>query len=625
MTNPITMTGIKDVEALETMPWEERRPAQSTYEYLALAAKAWPDKTAVYFLPTGSPDEDAVTLTFAQYFGRVTQAANMFHDFGVGPTDVVAILLPLLPQTHFSLWGAEAAGIASPINFLLSADQIADLLNASQAKALVALGPHPMLDIWEKVEKMKDRVPSLSAIFKVGGPGDEASGVYSFDETVAKYPADTLTSGRQIQPTDIASYFHTGGTTGSPKLARHTHEGEVYAAWTTGTMWGFGHDDTIISGLPLFHVGGAFACSLGPLTHGTSIVIPSPAGLRSPVVIANIWKLVEKFKMTGMGGIPTSLVAMNQVPVGDSDISSLRYCFSGGSAIAVQVEREISEKVGKKVAHIYGATEASLAITFTPADAPPTIGTCGTRLPYEELRVARMETVETTREPCETGEPGMVMAKGPNVFPGYLNPAQNKGTLSDDGWLITGDLGYLDKDGFLYLTGRAKDLIIRSGHNIDPSIIEEITIRHPAVAMAAAVGRPDEYAGELPVVYVQLNDGAQATPDEIRTYLEENITERPALPKEVVLVDAIPTTAVGKMFKPELRWDQAQKHFRQKLAYLEEAGLSLSVSVGESKARGTLCRVSLSGGPDVDRARIEADIAANLDKYQYISHEVIWA
>lgn len=624
MTELKLVSSLSDVEALESKPWSETAPARSTYELLSQAAAKHGDKTAIRFLPTGSPDEDPITLNFKQFFGRITQAANMLADLGVGPEDTTAILLPLLPQTHFALWGAEAAGIASPINFLLSPNHIADLLNSSKAKVLVALGPHPMLDIWEKVESIRKETPNLKVILKVTGEANEAEGIYSFDETIAKYPADKLTFDRNISPENVASYFHTGGTTGAPKLAQHTHGMEVYAAWAVAAMWNIKESDSMLSGLPLFHVGGAFAASLAPLCQGADILIPSPGGLRSPVVVENIWRLVEKYKLTSMGGIPTSLVAMNQVPIGDADISTLRYGLSGGSALPVQVEREITEKMDRKIAHIYGATEATVCLALTPVGGDARIGSCGMRLPYEELKIVRLDTIGTTYKECPANESGVVMAKGPNIFPGYLNPEQTKGTLTGDGWLITGDLGYLDEDGFLFLTGRSKDLIIRSGHNIDPAIIEEAAVQHPAVAMAAAVGKPDEYAGELPVLYVQLTPEATASPEEIHSFLQDNISERPALPKEILIIDAIPTTAVGKIFKPQLRWEQAERHFQQQLSYLEEQGLSVKVKVGESSAQGTLCSVTLSSSNNVDQARIESEIAAKLEKNQYISFQVNW-
>ena len=169
--------------------------------------------------------------------------------------------------------GRGSSGIANPINFLLHPDQIADLLNAAETKILVAMGPNPAIDIWEKVEAAMDKVPSLEAVLQVFGPGDESRNIYSFDQLINDYPAEKLTSGRVFKPSDIASYFHTGGTTGAPKLAQHSHDNEVYAAWAVANMWDYKPDMIGINGLPLFHVAGAMVTSLAALAVGSESII----------------------------------------------------------------------------------------------------------------------------------------------------------------------------------------------------------------------------------------------------------------------------------------------------------------------------------------------------------------
>ena len=618
------ISNLDDIRALETKPWNEVAPAKSTYELLSSSAAKWQDKTAITFLPTGAIDEEPIRITYLQLIRRIRRAANMFSDLGAGPQDTISFLLPLLPQSEYVLWGAEATGIANPMNYLLNPHQIVNLLNAAQTRILVALGPCPALDIWQKVEMIRGEVPSLKAVLQVEGPGDEANGVYSFDEIINTYPADQLSSGRIFSLDDIASYFHTGGTTGSPKLALHTHENEVWAAWSAAVGLNMGDADVISIGLPIFHVGGALLHSLSPLAHGAEIVMLSPDGMRSPLIVQNYWRLVEKYKLINVGGIPTSLVALNQIPIGDSDISSVKYGLTGGMPLPLQIGKEFSEKVGCKLLKQYGATEATLNMVQSPLGAEEKYGSIGIRLPYVELKVIKLDTLSTTFEKCQINETGVVCVKGPCVFPGYLDERQNEATLTEDGWLITGDLGYLDEEGFLFLTGRAKDLIIRSGHNIDPRIIEEAMMEHPAVALAASVGKPDEYAGELPVVYVQLNEETTATKEELLGFLTDRISERPAMPKDVIIIDAIPTTAVGKVYKPQLRWDIAQKHFSEILTPLEGERLKVSVEVGESKVGGILCKVVLTGSPARDKSEIEKEITTTIERYQNIKLEIQW-
>ena len=450
------ISSIDDIKTLEQTPWEAARPAPSTYDYLKASAQARPDQTAFTFLLSGEVDENPIKVTYGQLLGRINQTANMLNDLGVGPTDVTSFLLPLLPQGHYCLWGGEAAGIANPINFLLQPDQIADLVTTAESKVLIAMGPNPALDIWEKALEVQKRVPGLK-LLSVFGPADEANNIFSFDQLLEKYPADKLTSGRQIKPTDIAAYFHTGGTTGRPKLAMHTHDNEVYAAWAVAQMWNYQPGHVGVSGLPLFHVAGAFVVSLAPLCAGMELVIPTPGGLRSPVAVQNHWKLVEKYGVQVVGGVPTSLGALLNVPVGDADIGCALRALTGGSALPVQVEKDFRKTFGLTVYQMYGQTESTVIISMNPIGAEPEIGSVGMRVPYEEWKIAKF-TPDGPGESLGPNEQGVVMVKGPNVFPGYLNPAQNVGTLTDDGWLITGDLGYLDQDNRLFLTAGPRKL-----------------------------------------------------------------------------------------------------------------------------------------------------------------------
>ncbi len=621
-TKPIT--GIEDVEALEQTPWESVIPAESTYELLADIAGKRPDATALTFLLTGALDEEPIRVPYKLFIQRINQAANMFADLGVGPADVVSFLLPLLPQAQYVLWGAEAAGIVNPINFLLQPDQIAELMNKAGTKVVVALGPNPALDIWEKVMAVKDKVPSLKAVLSVFGPEDEANGIYSFDKLIDKYPGDRLVSDRKFSRNDIAAYFHTGGTTGAPKLARQTHGSQVYAAWAISNFWQYKNTDIAVCGLPLFHVAGAFVVSLAPLTSGMELVIPSPGGLRNPTILENHWSLLEKYNINIMGGVPTSIGALLNVPIGDADISRVERALTGGSALPVQVEKDFREKIGLKVFQMYGQTESTVIISMNPVLAEPRIGSVGMRVPYQQWKIVKLTSPDYSEE-CEPNEPGLLLIKGPNVFAGYLDPAQNKGVLLDDGWLVTGDLGYLNDEGWLYLTGRAKDLIVRSGHNIDPSMIEEALMQHPAVCLAAAVGKPDTYAGELPAAYVELNPGASVSKEELMDFVESRIPERPAKPKDIIIIEQMPMTGVGKIFKPALRFALAESEFNQALGFLKEKGIDFKISVQEIKGRGNVASVSLAAtAQDLNKSEVEKSIAETLGRYTYIKHEIAW-
>ncbi|WHZ09652.1 MAG: Long-chain-fatty-acid--CoA ligase [Burkholderiaceae bacterium] len=610
-----------ELAAFEATPYAERIIPQSTYEALQIGAARDPQAAAIQFLPEADPDQPPLTISYGQFIARVTQAANMFADLGVAPSDVVSFLLPLVPQAFFTLFGAQAAGIANPVNPLLSAQQIGEILRAANTKVLVALGPVPGSDIWDKVQQIKDSLPSLKAILVVHGAQQAAQNVHDFDALIAKYPADRLTSGRRIAASDIAGYFHSGGTTGTPKLVRHTHANQVYQAWAMGLLLPTGAN--LLFGLPLFHVGGALTQGLGPLTIGSTLVIVSPAGWRDPAAIRNVWRLVERYKPTVFGGVPTVIAAALGVPADGADLSSIRYVCAGGSAIPVAVGRVYEQRLKVPVLEVYGMTETSSVLTMSYASRPVRLGSAGHAAPYSRVRIVRIDAEGRFAGDCAPNEIGVVAMAGPGVFSGYVSEANNRGAFVEPGWVNSGDLGRLDDEGYLWLTGRAKDLIIRGGHNIDPLAIEEVFFRHPAVALAAVVGQPDPYAGELPVAFVQLKPGAKITADELLDHVREQTPERAAVPVHLFLVDAIPLTAVGKVFKPALRWQAARHAVAGMLADLTPDGASLSVEVGAHPEHGSLITVAWSGVADADRARLAQQANERLDPL-VMRHELVW-
>jgi fatty-acyl-CoA synthase len=285
--------------------------SSSAYELLRHAANTNPGGIALTFLP--DLERAPQRLTHRQFLIRVHQAANAFHRLGVRPTSIVSLLAPSVPEAFVALWGAEAAGIANPVNFLLRAEDIAAMLRATRTEVLVALGPQPVLDIWQKACAIRTQVPSLKAVVTLGPP-DGSGNTQRFKTLCDQEPGDRLLSNRVIAPRDVAAYFHTGGSTGAPKIAVHTHANQVFTATALARMWHFGPVTRIVNGLPLFHVAGSLLLGLAPLSAGAEILVPTPGGLRNPQVIARHWALVEQYRPTIVGGIPTSLVALLDVP-----------------------------------------------------------------------------------------------------------------------------------------------------------------------------------------------------------------------------------------------------------------------------------------------------------------------
>jgi fatty-acyl-CoA synthase len=616
-------TSAYDLEHFERTPYSKRISAPSTFDAIKLGASHNPDAPALQFLPNASHEDTPIIITHRQFVARVTQTANALHELGIGPQDVVSFMLPLVPQSFFMLFGGEAAGICNPLNPLLEPHQIVEILRAADTKVLVALGPTPGTDIWEKVLKIRSGLTGLKAIVQVGGRGDEANDVYAFDTVVGRQPTDQLVSGREISSSDVAAYFHTGGTTGTPKLVRHTHGNQVYQAWGCNLLLKGEPRVNLLFGMPLFHVGGALTQGLATLSAGGCLVVLSPAGWRNPAAIRNLWQLMERFRPVTLSSVPTVLAASLAVPVGTADLSSLRFIGGGGSAIPVAVGSALQEKHGVPVIEVYGMTETSSLHTLAYPDRPIRLGSVGHSLPYSRVRIVKVSAEGRLERDCVTDEIGVVAMSGPGVFSGYVNETHNKGAFVERGCVNSGDLGRLDEDGYLWITGRAKDLVIRGGHNIDPAPIEDLLFQHPAVALAAVVGQPDAFAGELPVAYVQLKPGATVVPGELQAWVRERTPERAAVPVSVISIDSMPLTGVGKVFKPQLRWDAAERVFGNALEPLVKLGIRFQISVGSHETHGTLARVTIIGASESAHEDITRQVHAVLAPF-VIHHEVAW-
>ena len=603
------------------MPWAERVAAQSTFEALQLGAAVNPDAPALVFLPQADPDETAVTLSHRQFQARLTQAANLYHQLGVGAGDVVSLLLPLLPQAFVALYGAQAVGVANPVNPMLSASQLAEILQAAGTKVLVTLGPTEGSDIWPKVQAMLPLLPGLKAVLVVGGTAQAETAALDFDAQLDAQVASHLVSGRLPQAGDIAGYFHTGGTTGTPKLVRHTHANQVYQAWGLRITGIAVPGRAILFGLPLFHVGGALTQGLSALSNGGHLVVLTAAGWRDPRAVRNVWRLVQRWRPAVFGGVPTVMAGALQVPVGDADISSLQVASGGGAAIPVAVVQAF-EKMGLPVLQVYGMTETASVHCMSYPQMPRHAGSTGRPLPYSRVRVVRIDADGRYAGDCGVDEIGVVTMAGPGVFSGYLMAKHNVGAFVEPGWVNSGDLGRLDADGELWITGRAKDLIIRGGHNIDPAPLEELLYKHPAVALAALVGQPDAHAGELPVAYVQRKPGAGVTEAALISYLREHTPERAAVPVALHFIDVMPLTAVGKIFKPALRQDATLRMARALLADLAGPGSSLLLDLRPDALHGQVLSVSLRCEDAAQRATLAHAVQARLAPLA-LYHEIV--
>lgn len=632
-----------DIEAIEDVPLAERDLPRSTYAMLRQGAAGRPEQTALQFFLRGAAYEQSVTWTFEQLLGRITQAANLFHEIGVRKGDVVSYVLPNVPDTHAVLWGAEATGVANPINPLLDAPAMRNLMRAAETKVLVTLAPFPKTDLWEKVASVQMEVPSLETILTVdlsrylsgvqwlaatawsavsGGQPTRSPGgppIEPLQRRLADQPDDRLIGDRTIQPDDVASLFHTGGTTGAPKLAARTHRNEVFNAWAGATVTDVCANDALLCGLPLFHAHAALILGLAPWSRGARVVLATPKGYRDPDVIPRFWSIMRHYETNVFSGVPTVFSALLSENPTKENAAPVDFAFSGAAPLSVNVFNQFEAKTGIPILEGYGLTEGTCVSSVNPRFGDRKAGSVGLRLPYQEMTAAVLAEDGTIERRCESGEVGTLLIRGPNVFAGYERcpPGEQSWVRANDGgdpWLNTGDRGKQDEDGYFWIVGREKDLIIRGGHNIDPKMIEEPLHEHPEVELAAAVGRSDAYAGEVPVAYVQLRTGATATEEDLLAYAQTHVTEEAAIPKQIRIVDALPQTAVGKIFKPSLQCREVADVYRE--AALEVAGvIDAQADASIDATYGMRVRIRATVDPGGPHTRVQDRIRKKLAPY----------
>jgi fatty-acyl-CoA synthase len=603
------VASLSDILDIESTPLTQRNLAENTYEIFQRQAATQGDAIALRFLFAGTADEKPFDYSYTELYERITQAANAFYHLGIQENDVVSLLLPNLPQNHFGLWGAEAAGIANPINPMLEPEQIIEIMNAAKTKILVTLAPFPNMNLWEKAQALAASVPSLKMILTVNIQQflpetntlpplekrvNEQVMWADFDATISEYSGLGLDNKRVILSQDVACYFHTGGTTGMPKLAVQSHGNQVFSAWMVGLELDWDNKAVVHCGLPLFHVNAPLISGLAPFSVGAQVVLTSLQGFRSETVIKHFWKLVEKYQISFFMAVPTVYWALNATWTADANTQSLKVVACGAAPMPTSLLKEFQQRTNISVVEGYGLTEGTVFSTVNPVYGEKRIGSVGLRIPYQDMRVVHTDDKGNYARDCATNEVGCIVIKGPNVFQGYLREKDNQNIWVEEGWLSTGDLGRQDEQGYFWITGRRKDLIIRGGHNIDPQIIEEVLSRHPAIALVAAVGKPDLKAGELPTAYVTLREGKAVEVEELLEFVTANITERAAIPKCIHIIDTMPVTAVGKIYKPALRMDAIGRVFKEALAPLVNSGVHLNVSVEPDVLHGQKALIALS-------------------------------
>jgi fatty-acyl-CoA synthase len=513
-----------------------------------------PEAETLVYLRTALDPAPVVTKA-SEFQGLLNAATRWLRRQGVGPRDVVSLLAANCPASSVLYWAAMSSASIQPLNLLFTREAIAAQLNAAKAKILFTPPPGAPGGLYEKSEGLRELAPSLERVVVLPLDGRVAFG----DETLA--PSDDLDNADVSDPGRIVALLPTGGTTGAPKVVPLSNRNVVSSAIGSMLAIDLNAGDRILIALPMFHVGGAFCTSLPALGSGATMIVPTAGGFRNPDVVTNFWRVIESQRVTHGALVPTGLGAVAAVPSDGADLSSLRFFGTGGSVCPPEIERRfLVTWPGDCVRQVYGMTEFAGAFAQTPWDHEQRAGSGGIAVALAELAV--LADGEIHRGPSPPGE---ILARGPQAFSGYLDPRQI-GASFHEGWLRSGDLGRIGEDGEVYVTGRAKDAIIRGGHNIDPTSIEDVALRFPGVGLAAAVGRPDAYAGETPVLFVSPSPGMIIDEAALADHTRAGVAEPPARPREIVVIEEMPTTLVGKIFKPRLREIAAEVAARELLS-----------------------------------------------------------
>ena len=561
---------------------------ESTYRLLLEAAGAWPDALATQWIPDPGDHTRRLDWTYVQLAGTVTQIANALTALGVRRGDAVTLSSVNTSMLYAATLAAQAVGIAAPVNPALSTERIAELIRRTGSRVLVAAGPELDPQLWRRLLEVA-RQAGMSAILALRpdgacgtppalGPAGDAPAdgtlngrgpvVAYLEDVIAGQPTGRLAGADLPTADDLAAFVHTGGTTGAPKIAAHTHANQLACGGGIAECSGLAPGEAMLGGLPLFHVNALIVTGIAPMCSGARVVWPGPAGYRDKALYTRFWKIIEHYQIAAMSAVPTVYATLAQIPV-DADISSLRVPIVGAAPLPGSVREAFARHTGLHLLEGYGLTEATCASTWTrPGEERP--GSVGRALPGQQVKAVRIGGDGSWAD-CAPGETGVLVIGGPAVFAGYATdpdlggPRVSREGIVHDGWLNTGDLGRVDAGGFIYLTGRAKDLIIRGGHNIDPRVIEDALLAHPAVTAAAAVGRPDRHAGEVPVAYVVPAGPGRFDEAELLAWAVTAIDEPAARPKRIYPMTEIPVTAVGKQFKPALTADAAVRTITEAL------------------------------------------------------------
>ncbi|MFX1300024.1 MAG: class I adenylate-forming enzyme family protein [Promethearchaeota archaeon] len=501
-------------------------------------AQQYPEKIFLYW------QDD--TVTYAQLNELTNKVANMFHSLGIRKGDVVSVLLPNIPEYVYLYLGIPKLGaIAGPVNALFKAREIQFVVGHSEAKVLVTI-PRFM----EIVNAIRKDLPSLEHVLVIGEPTDGAHNYHDLMKKAATTAPPYVTINEKEDP---AAILYTSGTTGFPKGVLQTHfnikrNAEMIIEHLDVDP---SEDHRFMLILPLFHVNAQIVTIMSPLTLGASTILTPGFSAKSH------WETVAKYRATTFSAVPTILSILLRMPHEGLDLSSIKWVICGAAPLPVEVMKAFESTFNCNVVEGYGLTEGTCASSCNPlpteSEDKRKVGSIGVALPDTKMKI-----VDDSDNEVSARETGEIICKGDNVMKGYFrNPEANAETLKE-GWLYTGDLGYVDEDGFFYIVGRKKDLIIRGGENVYPREVEEVLYTYPGVVEAAVIGVYDEIYGEVPKAFIVMKEGYTKSEDQILQHCQENLADF-KVPHYVEFRSELPKNPTGKIMKTPLREEEAMK------------------------------------------------------------------
>ena len=540
----------------EGVRWDVEIEPKLLQSFLDEAAEDSADRTFCDFLGN--------MITFGEMRGLADRVANGLQDLGVGPDAKVGLFLPNVPHYVAAFFGVlKAGGIVVNYSPLLPERGLAFQIEDSETDVMISIDNQAILPNLRKAAastRLKHVVLATQAETTTPGLTAPASQEPPDDGKFMSFQAliDNAGDFVPVEPAEgtetVVVFQYTGGTTGTPKGAMLTHRC-MSAACRMYQSWDVVSDDdprkrkTILV-LPLFHIYGLTYAMLGSIRDRSQVILhPQPD-------MGRILTDIAEKKPTHLPGVPTLFMGLLAHPQAkETDFSSLEYCGSGGAPLPVEVQRAFQELTGVRLLEGYGLTETSPAGTVQRLEGEYRTGSCGLPLPGIDLEIRSLEDGVTVMPPGAIGE---ICFAGPQLMAGYWKRPEETAEALRDGWLYTGDTGYLDEDGYLFLVDRKKDLIISSGFNVYLRHIEEAIHEHPAVGEVTVIGVPHDYRGEVPKAFIKLGPEVALDIDELIAFLGDKLSKH-ELPAEMEIRDDLPKTPVGKLSKKELVAEELAK------------------------------------------------------------------